>query len=92
MITLVIYDITDDIIRNRIAKACKQFGLSRIQKSAFLGDLPSARRKELISRLRRILGDSKGNIQIFVLCRADFALREIIGNVEFDEDEEIILV
>lgn len=92
MITLVIYDISDDIVRSRIAKACKQFGLSRIQKSAFLGDLPSAKRKELISRLRRIFGNNKGNIQIFVLCRADFALREIIGNAEFEEDEEIVLV
>ncbi len=92
MKTLVIYDITDDIVRNKIAKACKQFGLSRIQKSAFLGDLSSAKRKELISRLRRILGDNRGNIQIFVLCRADFALREVIGNVEFDEGEEIVLV
>ena len=92
MITLVIHDITDDIVRNKVAKACKRFGLSRIQKSAFLGDLPSARRKELISRLKRILGDNKGNIQVFVLCKADFALREIIGSVEFDEDEGIVVV
>jgi hypothetical protein len=36
-------------------------------------------RKELIAALRRILGDADGNIQVFVICRADLALREIIG-------------
>jgi len=92
MITLVIYDITDDGIRNKVAKTCKIFGLCRIQKSAFLGDLTSARRKDLILRLRRILGDSRGRIHVFVLCKADYALREEIGDVEFFRDEEIVLV
>lgn len=48
MMTLVIYDISDDSVRLRIANLCKSFGLNRIQRSAFLGDIPSSRRKELI--------------------------------------------
>jgi len=92
MITLVIYDITDDRIRNKIAKVCKRFGLVRIQKSAFLGYLCSARRKELSSKLRRTLRKEKGNIQIFVICKADIALREIIGDFQEFEDEELITI
>ncbi|MEM1548399.1 MAG: CRISPR-associated endonuclease Cas2 [Thermoproteota archaeon] len=79
MKTLVIYDITDDDLRNAISEVCKNFGLSRIQKSAFLGDLVSSSRKELKAKLQRTLGDAEGNIQIFVLCNACIALREIIG-------------
>ena len=92
MKTLVIYDISDDNLRLKVSEICKNFGLSRIQKSAFLGDLKSSRRKELIASLRRVLGDNEGNIQVFVICRADFALRVIIGKVKVEETEEGIVI
>jgi CRISPR-associated protein Cas2 len=86
MKTLVIYDISDDDIRLKVSEVCKNFGLSRIQKSAFIGYLTSLRRKELSTILKKILGENDGNIQIFVICNADLALREIIGK-EFKEEE-----
>lgn len=92
MRTLVIYDISDDRIRLAVSELCKNFGLSRIQKSAFLGRLSSSRRKELSSALRRTLGNSEGNIQIFVICEADLALREIIGREYPEEEEEGFIV
>ncbi len=79
MQTLVIYDISDDEVRLRVSEACKKFGLTRIQRSAFLGKISSAERKELAALLKRILGDGDGNIQIFVICRSDMALRQVIG-------------
>lgn len=79
MQTLVIYDISDDGIRLRVSDLCKRFGLARIQKSAFMGWLTSASRKELKTALERTLGEADGNIQIFVICRADLSLREVIG-------------
>ena len=79
MQTLVIYDIADDDIRLKVSDLCRRFGLTRIQRSAFLGYLTSASRKELISALKRALGESDGNIQVFVICRADLALRVDIG-------------
>ena len=79
MQTLVVYDISDDDIRLRVSETCKRFGLARIQRSTFLGYLSSMQRKELTAALRRILGDANGNIQIFVICRADLALREVLG-------------
>ena len=92
MFTLVIYDITDDIIRFAIAKACKEAGLARIQKSAFLGIIDSQRRKILKKKLEDILGDRKGNIQIFLICDADIRFREIIGKVTTGEDEDILIL
>ena len=92
MMTLVIYDISDDRTRNKIASACKRFGLSRIQKSAFLGEMISSKRKELIDVLRRLIRGEKGNIQVFVICKPDLALRTVIGKEIEENDEEIIFI
>jgi CRISPR-associated protein Cas2 len=92
MYTLVIYDITDDALRLRIAEACKEFGLVRIQKSAFLGKIDSQRRKSLRIRLKEILGNNSGNIQIFLICEADMRFREIIGEPTGYEEEGIIIL
>ena len=92
MQTLVVYDISDDDIRLKVSDACKRFGLARIQRSTFLGYLTSMQRKELTAVLRRILGDADGNIQIFVICRADLALREVLGKPFESYGEEELLV
>jgi CRISPR-associated protein Cas2 len=91
--TLVVYDISDDEIRLRVSEVCKRFGLARIQRSTFLGRLTSMQRKELAAALRRAFGDADGNIQIFVICRADLALREIIGKPfeEYAGKEELLV-
>ena len=39
MLVWVIYDISEDKVRNKISNICKGYGLYRVQKSAFLGDL-----------------------------------------------------
>ncbi len=80
MKTLVIYDIPDDKIRNKIGVACKDYGLARIQYSAFIGEINHNRRDELYQRLRRTLGGNEGNIQLYPLCDKDIRLkREIIN-------------
>jgi CRISPR-associated protein Cas2 len=90
--TLVVYDISDDAVRLRVSDVCKRFGLSRIQRSTFLGHLTSMQRKELTAALRRVLGDADGNIQVFVICRADLALREVIGKPFEEYAREELLV
>lgn len=37
---IVIYDITDDDLRDAVAKKLLDYGLKRIQYSSFIGDLP----------------------------------------------------
>jgi hypothetical protein len=39
MQSLLIYDIPDDRARQKVADACLDYGLERIQYSAFLGEL-----------------------------------------------------
>lgn len=92
MYTLIIYDITDDEIRLKVAEACKEIGLARIQKSAFLGIIDSQKRKNLKIKLKRILGSGKGNIQFFTICEADMSTREIIGEEIEYEEEGIVFI
>lgn len=92
MKTLVVYDISDDGLRLRVSEVCKDFGLARIQKSAFLGDLPSARRRELIAKLRRMVREEGDNVQVFSICNADLALRVVIGKPFRGEEEGAFIV
>jgi CRISPR-associated protein Cas2 len=69
--TFVIYDIVEDKTRVRIADACLDFGLIRVQYSAFAGMLNRNRREELFLRLRQILGDEAGKILLQPVCEKD---------------------
>lgn len=76
---LVIYDIPDDKIRYRISERCKDYGLDRIQYSAFAGDLDRNRREELLMRLKKTLGKKEGNIRLQPVCTRDLALmKEVV--------------
>jgi CRISPR-associated protein Cas2 len=69
--TLVIYDIEDDKLRLKISETCLDYGLVRIQYSAFLGTLNKNKREELFLRLTSILGDNVGKILLQPICDKD---------------------
>ena len=76
---LLIYDIPDDRIRHKISERCKDYGLSRIQYSAFAGELDRNRREELMLRLKKTLGKKEGNIRLQPVCTRDVTLaKEIV--------------
>ena len=64
MHTYVIYDIVKDRIRKKIADICLDYGLKRIQYSAFLGDINTTRRRALEDKLTEQLGKAEGKIEI----------------------------
>jgi len=80
MLTWVMYDIPKDKIRNKIAEVCKDYGLERIQWSAFSGGLSSNRREELHLKFIKTLKNKEGNIQIFPICSKDISLKKEINN------------
>ncbi|MCA1955082.1 MAG: CRISPR-associated endonuclease Cas2 [Anaerolinea sp.] len=49
---LLIYDIPDDATRNKVADFCLDYGLDRIQYSAFLGELSFNHMQELMKKIR----------------------------------------
>jgi len=80
MVTLVIYDIPDDRVRERAATACLDAGLARIQYSAFVGALNTNRRRELYLKLRRVLGESPGNVRLYPVGQKELQLMLEIDN------------
>lgn len=79
---LVVYDISDDKIRNHVAEICKDYGLDRIQYSAFLGTLSRTHQEELLLRVGDRLGEEAGNVQIFPLCQRDWEQRLVLIQTE----------
>ncbi len=69
--TFVIYDIVDDRLRTKIADACLDFGLLRVQYSAFAGMLNRNKREELFLRLQNTLGNEVGKILLQPVCEKD---------------------
>jgi CRISPR-associated protein Cas2 len=85
MLTWVVYDITEDKIRNRIAKICKGYGLYRVQKSAFLGDINRNQIDELSIRCEDIIDVERDSVYIFPMCEDDFKKVKLLGQA-FDKN------
>jgi CRISPR-associated protein Cas2 len=83
--TLLIYDIENDRIRLKISETCLDYGLTRIQFSAFLGTLNRNKREELFLRLTSILDDNAGKILLQPICHKDVKDVLIKENGKTDE-------
>lgn len=80
---LLLYDIPDDKIRTKIANFCLDYGLDRIQYSAFLGDLSGNHQEELMLKLGRRLGKASGRIDLFPVCKEDWR-----GRISIEQQEK----
>lgn len=76
MMCVLIYDITDNRIRARIADLCLDYGLERIQYSAFVGDLSAAHQREIMRRAASKLGKHPGRICLFPIGEREWSLRQ----------------
>ncbi len=72
---LLVYDIPSDRLRARVADLCQDYGLSRIQYSAFLGDISRNLQEELLLKIRRRLGKAAARVALFPICDSDFRAR-----------------
>lgn len=72
---LLIYDIPDDRARGKVADFCLDYGLDRVQFSAFVGDLSSNHQEELMLKITKRLGKAPGKIDLFPICREDWRAR-----------------
>lgn len=80
----VIYDITIDKTRGRVAKACKGKGLYRVQKSAFLGTLNRNQLDELKMMCEDLIDSDVDSVYIFPMCKDDFKKVKLLGQA-FDK-------
>ncbi len=82
---LIIYDIPNDRARQKIADICLDYGLMRIQYSAFCGDLTRTHQRALFSEIKQRLGKRSGNIQLFPFDEHSWGGRRILAQ-EGDDD------
>jgi len=85
---LVIYDITDDNLRGLVAETLKDYGLRRVQYSAFFGSLRRNELNSLVVDLRRLIGDALENVQLYPVCETCFRGRRVVGKPKRYEVEE----
>ena len=84
MLWWVIYDISEDKVRNSIASKCKNYGLERVQKSAFLGELTKNKAEMLAIEVKDALSSPNDCVFILPSCTSCFADKIVGGSFEFD--------
>lgn len=80
----VVYDIVEDKKRTKIAKACKNKGLYRVQKSVFLGTLNGNQLDELKIMCEDAIDADIDSVYIFPMCEDDFKKVKLLGQA-FDK-------
>lgn len=91
MLHLVVYDITDDANRTRLSRLLEKFGLSRVQYSAFRGELNPNDRESLARQILKFIKDERDCIFIVPLCQRCASLAIVVSNtgVELVKDKDV---
>lgn len=84
MLTWVIYDIVETKKRSKVAKACKGYGLYRVQKSVFLGNLNRNQIDEIALKSKDLIDEKEDSVYIFPMCDDDFKKVKLLGQA-FDK-------
>ena len=75
---LLLYDIPDDRVRTKVADFCLDYGLDRLQYSAFLGRLGANHQEELMLKIEQKIGKAAARVHLFPLCKDDWRKRLVI--------------
>jgi CRISPR-associated protein Cas2 len=84
MITWVIYDISENKIRNKVIRICKDAGLYRVQKSVFLGDIEDNRFNEIQLIFQDLIDLENDSVYIFPMSKKELKIAGLIGQA-FDK-------
>jgi CRISPR-associated protein Cas2 len=84
MIVWVIYDIQKTKSRTKIAKACQQAGLYRVQKSVFLGSLDENRKDTLHLQIEELIDPESDSVYIFPMSKSELKQSALLGQA-FDK-------
>lgn len=85
MICWVMYDIKKDKARTKIAKACQQNGLYRVQYSVFLGTIDADRKDTLQLRIEELMNEEVDSVYIFPMSKDELKATVLLGQA-FDKD------
>ncbi|MFQ5976959.1 MAG: CRISPR-associated endonuclease Cas2 [Candidatus Heimdallarchaeota archaeon] len=80
---LVVYDIEDNSLRNRVAATLLAYGLVRLQFSVFIGDKTRNMMENLELELKKLIGRKKADCRIFFVCH-----HQGVGQVVVTENKQ----
>lgn len=72
MKVLILYDISNNKIRNKIVKLLIDMGLTRVQLSVFLGETSCEKLDEFMKETSSFVNLKTDSIHIAPLCKKDF--------------------
>ena len=75
MHVVVFYDISSNRIRKKVADTCADYGLDRTQFSAFVGDLTRSQQREIMLKVRNLLGDQPGALLLIPVNKKEWKQR-----------------
>jgi len=76
---LVIYDIPHDGTRQKVADACLDYGLQRLQYSAFVGNLSRSHQRALFQEITKRVRRQAANVQLFPLDEQSWERRRVLA-------------
>jgi len=91
---VVIYDVSEDNLRNQVAETLKDYGLQRIQYSGFMGDLRRDQLNSLLVDLNKLIKDLLENVQLFPMCDNCLKGKKLVGKpkkYEYKEGKDKII-
>ena len=81
----VVYDITDNSTRSKVARICLDKGLYRVQKSVFLGTLNANERDSLAIECEEIIDPDVDSVYVFPMDNESFKKVKLLGQA-FDKE------
>jgi CRISPR-associated protein Cas2 len=87
---LITYDVSEDSVRNRLSNRLKDFGLQRIERSVFIGELSPEETAEIQAEIRKIAGDDV--VHFFPVCKECYAKIKTIGNAFLPQKHDNIVL
>lgn len=84
MICWVMYDISNNKIRSKVAKACEQTGLTRVQFSVYLGTIEQNDKDTLEIRVKDLIDEDNDKVYIFPMSKDELKETVLLGQA-FDK-------
>ena len=85
MLVWVIYDVTKNKNRNKIAKSCMKAGLYRVQLSVFLGTVDNENELDTLElRILELIEPEKDRVYIFPMNKSELKQSRLLGQA-FDK-------
>ena len=78
---VLIYDVQEDKLRNKVQKLVEESGLARLQYSVYAGNIRKETLENLILELKYLIKDDIADVRVIYPCfHSNFSVRTVVDN------------